>query len=125
MDMIPQFVAIAGVLGALFLAVWALKRKGWARISRPASSLDRPLEVVDRLVLTPHHSLHLVRMADRTLLIGLSPNGCNLLESAQAAGGGPNRERNLGEAAAASESVVRDFLQSSSMHPGTIAGSGR
>lgn len=94
MEMIPQFVAIVGVLGALFLAVWALKRKGWARISRPASSLDRRLEVVDRLVLTPHHSLHLVRMADRTLLIGLSPNGCNLLES-------------------------------SSMHPSTIAGSGR
>ena len=32
-----------------------------------------------------HHSLHLVRLADRTLLIGLSPNGCNLLESAQIA----------------------------------------
>jgi flagellar biosynthetic protein FliO len=81
MEMIPQLLAIAGVLGALYLAVWALKRKGWVRISRPTSSLERQLEVVDRLVLTPHHSLHLVRMADRTLLIGLSPNGCNLLES--------------------------------------------
>jgi hypothetical protein len=25
--------------------------------------------------------LHLVRLADRTLLVGLSPQGCNLLES--------------------------------------------
>ena len=41
--------------------------------------------MIDRLPLTQHHSLHLVRLADRTLLIGLSPNGCNLLESAQIA----------------------------------------
>jgi ferredoxin len=34
------------------------------------------------------------------------------LESAQAAGGGAKRERDSGEVAAASESVVRDFLPS-------------
>jgi hypothetical protein len=37
------------------------------------------------LPLTPHHSLHLVRLADRTLLIALSPSGCNLLESSPGA----------------------------------------
>ena len=52
------------------------------------------LEVIDRLPLTPHHSLHLVRLADRTLLIGLSPNGCNLLESAQIALPSPVRQEN-------------------------------
>ena len=29
--------------------------------------------MIDRLALTPQHSLHLVRLADRTLLVGLSP----------------------------------------------------
>jgi flagellar biogenesis protein FliO len=37
------------------------------------------------LSLTPQHSLHLVRVADRTLLVGLSPQGCNLLESGPSA----------------------------------------
>jgi flagellar biogenesis protein FliO len=41
--------------------------------------------VIDRLALTPQHSLHLVRLADRTLLVGLSPQGCNLLESGPSA----------------------------------------
>ena len=64
--------------------LWALKRKGWARTAAAKREEGAPrLEVIDRLPLTQHHSLHLVRLADRTLLIGLSPNGCNLLESAQ------------------------------------------
>jgi flagellar biosynthetic protein FliO len=86
MEMFQQFFAVAGVLGALAIMVWALKRKGWARMNlRGARSSDSRLEVLDRLVLTPHHSVHLIRLADRTLLVGLSPNGCNLLETAPAA----------------------------------------
>jgi hypothetical protein len=50
--------------------------------------------VIDRLPLTQNHSLHLVRLADRTLLIGLSPNGCNLLESSQIALPSPIRQEN-------------------------------
>jgi flagellar biogenesis protein FliO len=87
MEMFEQLFAVAAVLGLLALAVWALKQKGWARVSSRLSARgsqgDGPrLEVIDRLVLTPQHSLHLVRLADRTLLVGLSPNGCNLLETA-------------------------------------------
>jgi flagellar biogenesis protein FliO len=54
--------------------------------ARAARDSGTRLEVIDRLVLTPHHSVHLIRLADRTLLIGLSPNGCNLLETTSAAG---------------------------------------
>lgn len=84
MEMFEQFAAVGVVLGALFAALWLLKRKGWARtVSRGARADGSPrLEVIDRLALTPHHSLHLVRLADRTLLVGISPNGCNLLECA-------------------------------------------
>jgi flagellar biosynthetic protein FliO len=87
MEMFQQLFIVAAILGILCGGLWLLKRKGWAR---PAIRRTRPdgqprLEVIDRLVLTPHHSLHLVRMADRTLLVGLSPNGCNLLESAPGA----------------------------------------
>lgn len=85
--MFQQFFAVAVVLGLLCVLVWAMKRKGWARVRiRGSRDSQNRLEVIDRLVLTPHHSVHLIRMADRTLLVGLSPNGCNLLETSPAAG---------------------------------------
>ena len=85
MEVFQQFFIVLIVLGLLCGALWALKRKGWAStgLRRKRDEGTPRLEVLDRLPLTQHHSLHLVRLADRTLLIGLSPNGCNLLESAQ------------------------------------------
>jgi len=87
MEVFQQFLMVLIVLGLLCGALWALKRKGWVRtgLRRKREEGTPRLEVIDRLPLTQHHSLHLVRLADRTLLIGLSPNGCNLLESAQIA----------------------------------------
>jgi flagellar biosynthetic protein FliO len=86
METLQQLLAIALVLGALCTLVWAMKRKGWVR-SRVSGSRDAQtqLEVIGRLALTQQHSVHLIRMADRVLLLGLSPNGCNVLESAPAA----------------------------------------
>ena len=92
MEMYEQLLMVAAVLGVLCGGLWLLKRKGYARFGNsPFGSRRRRsdgagfarLEVIDRLALTPQHSLHLVRLADRTLLIGLSPNGCELLESAK------------------------------------------
>lgn len=87
MELFQQLSIILAVLGGLCGTLWMLKKKGWARTSLRRSREDgQPrLEVIDRLPLTPQHSLHLVRMADRTLLIGLSPSGCSLLESGPAA----------------------------------------
>jgi flagellar biosynthetic protein FliO len=85
METFQQLWGVVLVLGILCGGLWLLKRKGWAQTAlRRAREDGGPrLEVVDRLPLTPQHSLHLIRLADRTLLIGLSPNGCNLLESAE------------------------------------------
>lgn len=83
MEWTEQLLAVTVVLGLLCGALWLLKRKGLVRTSfrRPSRPGQPRLEVIDRLALTPQHSLHLVRLADRTLLVGLSPQGCNLLES--------------------------------------------
>ena len=96
MEVFQQFLIVLFVLGLLCGALWVLKRKGWARtgLRRKREEGTPRLEVIDRLPLTQHHSLHLVRLADRTLLIGLSPNGCNLLESAQIALSTPVRQEN-------------------------------
>jgi flagellar biosynthetic protein FliO len=87
MELIQQFSIVLAVLGLLCGALWVLRKKGWARagLRRKREDGQPRLEILDRLSLTPHHSLHLVRMADRTLLIGLSPSACNLLESSPAA----------------------------------------
>ena len=83
MEWTEQLLAVIAVLGLLCGSLWLLKRKGWARTGfrRPARPGQPRLEVIDRLALGPQHSLHLVRLADRTLLVGLSPQGCSLLES--------------------------------------------
>jgi len=81
MEFSEQLIGVVIVLGILAGSLWLLKRKGLIRTSiRYRGSGKPPLELIDRLSLTPHHSLHLVRLADRTILIGLSPNGCALLD---------------------------------------------
>lgn len=88
--MVQQVLAVLLVLGLLGAALWLLRRKGVAKINmkfarRTASG--RHLEIVDRIALTAHHSLHLVRVEDRTILIGVSPQGCAQLEVISGQGG--------------------------------------
>src|SRR3979490_1907746 len=87
MEWAGQLLAVMLVLGLLCGSLWLLKRKGLVRTGfrRPSRPGQPRLEVIDRLTLTPQHSVHLIRVADRTLLVGLSPQGCNLLESGPSA----------------------------------------
>jgi len=80
---IDQILAISAVMALLTGSWWWLRRHGLARLS-PGLVVRRPrhsLQVLERLTLAPHHSLHLVRNGNRSLLIGISPSGCSLLES--------------------------------------------
>ncbi len=77
MDIARQALAIAFVFALLGAALWLLRRKGLAGIARP-----RPaglLTPCGRLTLGPQHSVHLVRIADRNLVLGVYPNGITLL----------------------------------------------
>lgn len=38
------------------------------------------MQVLERLPLTPQHSLHLVRIDGRTLVVSSGPGGCTVLE---------------------------------------------
>jgi flagellar biogenesis protein FliO len=78
MELIPQLVAVCAVMALLAGLLWWRRDHGthWRRSKAP-----RRLEAIERLPLTPHHSLHLVRAAGRTLLVAVSPSGCALLES--------------------------------------------
>jgi flagellar biogenesis protein FliO len=82
MDTIRQVYSILFVLGLLGGALWWLRSRGSARIgwARRRGAPTRSLNLIERLQLTPQHSIHLVRMGDCAVLIGTSPSGCSLIE---------------------------------------------
>jgi len=85
MDPMPALVAVVSVVGA---TLWWLRRKGTLRVrARTGGHNSRHLQKLERLVLGPHHALHLVRLDDRTILVAQSPAGLALLE------GAPSNER--------------------------------
>ena len=87
MDFIPQLLAVIAVFSLLGMTMWWLKKKGLLQV--PSSSFasiksGRPrgiLQRVETVRLSPTHSLNLVRMGDRAVLIGTSSAGFYLVES--------------------------------------------
>jgi len=81
--MIQQTLSVFLVLGLLGGTLWWLRSRGFARfgVNSPLSGRARSMKVMERLALTPQHSLHLVKVAGRTMLITASPAGCNILEN--------------------------------------------
>ncbi|HUB82905.1 MAG TPA: flagellar biosynthetic protein FliO [Bryobacteraceae bacterium] len=76
-----QIVRVAGVLLLLGLTLWFLRRRGTAGRFAARTGSTRRLEHLERLSLGPHHTLHLVRCGDSSLLVASSPGGCSVLES--------------------------------------------
>jgi flagellar biosynthetic protein FliO len=81
MDLLQQIAMAGVVLLILGGALWMLKRKGMARFAAVNFRVkgQRRLEIVERLPLTPQHTLCLVRVGDRTVLIGTAPSNCSVL----------------------------------------------
>lgn len=82
MEYLQQMLAVLAVFGFLGGALWWLRKRGLARFAitgeRKKSGV---LTHVDRLPLSPTHTLHLVRMADRGILVASWPGGCQAIES--------------------------------------------
>jgi flagellar biogenesis protein FliO len=90
LEILPQLLAVFGVFALLGLTLWWLRRKGAVELrsylpgrfsTSRGRSQTRLLGRVEALQLTPTHSLSLVRLADRAILIGTSPAGFHLVES--------------------------------------------
>ena len=82
MEAIQQTLVVFFVLALLGGSLCWLRRKGLAQfnmkgIGRPSG---RRMQSIERLALTPQHSLHLVDVGGRTLLIAVSPGGCSVLD---------------------------------------------
>ena len=79
MDVVQPLAAIVLVAVLLSGALLVLRKRAAASITGTAR---RRLEVVERVSLGPHHSLHLVRAGARLLLVATAPNSCQLLDHA-------------------------------------------
>lgn len=82
MDFLQQAAGVLIVLAALGALALAAKQRGNLAFAMPSRCGGRPkrMHVLERLPLTPQHSLHLVTVDGRTVLVGVSPGGCQLLE---------------------------------------------
>lgn len=85
MDAIQPALAVLFVLGMLGGTLYWLRTKGLARFSGKglgafSRQSRRHMQAIERLSLTPQHSLHLVAVGGRTLLVAVSPGGCTVVE---------------------------------------------
>jgi flagellar biogenesis protein FliO len=83
MEAFRQFAAallVLGLLGGLWL--WS-RRRGTALfgVKSSAPGGGRRLQTLERLPLSPQHSLHLVRAGGRLLLVAVSPGGCSVMDA--------------------------------------------
>jgi flagellar biosynthetic protein FliO len=79
-EQIGMVLLVFALLGGL---LWFSKRRGFAsfRLGAGRGGNGRRMEVLERIPLTPQHALHLVRVADRTVLIATAPSSCTLLDT--------------------------------------------
>lgn len=84
MEALQPVLAVLFVLGVLGGALYWLRAKGVARFNGNGigRSGARQMRVIERLVLTPQHSLHLVTVGGRRLLVAASPGGCTVVDAA-------------------------------------------
>jgi flagellar biogenesis protein FliO len=77
-----QATAVFVVMALLGITFYWLRSRGIARFTLPgmAGSNQRRLQSIERLPLTAHHSLHLVKVSGRVVLIAVSPGGCSVLD---------------------------------------------
>jgi flagellar biogenesis protein FliO len=81
MESIQQTLSVLLVLALLGGTLWWLRRKGMAHFAFKSAGVGKrkSIQILERTALTPQHSLHLVKLEDRTMLIAASPGGCSIL----------------------------------------------
>ena len=89
MDIVRQSLAITFVFALLWAALWLLRKKGRIRIgTRTTRGECGMLESRGKLVLSPQHTIHLVRIGQQDLVVALHSSGITLLAELPAKSGG-------------------------------------
>ncbi len=96
MDVMRQACSVLLVFSLLGALAWALRRGGRGQIfgaglaRKRVQGNTRAMVAIERLALTPQHTLHLVRLNGREVLVATHPRGCSIIAPAEPA------ERSLG-----------------------------
>jgi flagellar biogenesis protein FliO len=82
MEGIQEALMVVAVLVLLGGTLFWLRSKGIAQfgVRGGTGGGKKRMQSVERLVLTPQHSLHLVRVGNRVLLLAVWTGGCSVLE---------------------------------------------
>ena len=75
-----QVLAVLFVLLSLWGAVLFLRKKGIAGLKRPLRRDEPCIQQLDRIRLSPQHTIHLLKIEERRLLIAVHPQGVTVLE---------------------------------------------
>jgi flagellar biogenesis protein FliO len=86
-DVPRDIFSVVLVLVLLGATLWALRRGARSNVpahlarwrGRPAPGNAKSIETIQRIALTPQHSLHIVRVHGRELIVATHPQGCALL----------------------------------------------
>jgi flagellar biogenesis protein FliO len=85
MDVLRQIFSVLLVFALLGALVWALRRNGrigfltTALARKRVQGNTRAMIAVERLALTPNHTLHIVRVNGREVLVATHPQGCSIV----------------------------------------------
>ena len=79
MDFLQGITISVLVVLALAGTLFVLRRRGWIT-ANSGPGLPKRLQALERVALTPQHSLHLVRVDDRVVVVASAPGGCSVLE---------------------------------------------
>ncbi len=88
MEGLQQIWPVAFVLVLLGAVLWLMRRglpRVWAR-----QGAVKSIESLERLTLTPQHTLHRVRAGGRELLVATHPHGCTVIEDRAISDIGPS-----------------------------------
>jgi flagellar biosynthetic protein FliO len=79
-DLLQQGSALVLVFAILGGALWLLKNR---RIPSIRVRGERRMQVIERVALTPNHTLCLVKVGERLVMIGTAPSSCQLIETVE------------------------------------------
>ena len=85
MEIFQQIAAIVFVFALLAGALWWLRGRNLVAFGPVRPNTSR-LQVIDRVRLTPQHSVHILKAGDRELTIAVHPSGCTLLADTRTVG---------------------------------------
>jgi flagellar biogenesis protein FliO len=84
-EMYRQFAAVLVVLATLIAVLWLAKKHGLARLrSLHRVSGDPIVTVLQRVHLAPQHTLYVLGVGERRLLVTSSPGSCQLISEVSA-----------------------------------------